>query len=465
MLKLNKKAGPLLLFFIIIFAFVLRIYGISKLPALTTDGYMYMKIAQGVYENPLNYSSRNFHDKFTAEGRRLPDFINRPLFVYPPVFCYLIALMYFLWGVATESAMLVPLFFGLGTIIVTFFIAKNLYNKNIAILSALFVSIEPINWLCSQKVWIETAYTFFSSLAILFFINTKRSRKYFVFAGISLGIALLSKYQAILTLFVIIGFMLLRKRKLLLQKDFLFFLASIGLLFLPWIIWNALIDKFQTLRGFVIANITRPFEAFSLVVIIFSSVLAIALILRKALLSLKDKGHQTYNLGRLKKLIVVFSCSLAVLFLVRYILPIVFSFTIPKSGWYQGIFRGEPPYFYLKRLIEFSPLYLFSYIAIIYYYFKKGEEDFLLILWAVVILAFHILWGNYQSRYIILSIPPLLILASKLCHDLYNRITKIDAVKVRITYEIIFILILLFSVFKTFWVGGILATTSQPCYF
>ncbi len=137
---------------------------------------------------------------------------------------------------------------------------------------------------------------------------------------------------------------------------------------------------------------------------------------------------------------------------------------IPRHGWSHSVVSGQPGYFYLKRLLELSPIYLFSFLAFIYY-LKKTHEDLLLIRWAGIVLLFHILWGNFQSRYILLAVPPLIILAARMITDIYGKIESQINRNLKLVNKFIFFFILIFFLFKNVWISLILAIIDQPCYF
>ncbi|MFH1201936.1 MAG: glycosyltransferase family 39 protein [Candidatus Omnitrophota bacterium] len=456
----QEKAVYLILIFVLALTVILRLYGISKIPAFTIDCDMYMTISEGLYKNPLNYSARDFYERYKKEGIQLPEFLNRPLFVYPPLYCYLIDGSYHLFGLNERSALFVSLFFGCATVLIVFFIAKALYGAHIAIISSALMSIEPINWISSEKVWIETTYVFFASLAVLLFILGLKNRKYLIICGIFLGLSFLSKYQAFLILIVVLGFAFLRRKGLFFKKEFWGMLFISFIMFLPWVIWNIKEKNLNTFTDFFISNYS--FSSFRTLFFIFIIALLGGLLLRRQILSSKPKApiHQNRNI-RLLYLTAVF--ILALFFFVR-IMPGILSFKIPSHGFYSGMFSQGSGYFYIVRLIELSPIYLLSFIAFLYY-FNKRNEDFILILWAGIVLIFHSLWGNFQSRYVLLAVPALIILASKIICDIYDKIGIVFDHKLKMLYKFFYFLIFTIFLFKNILVSVVLAIIDHPCYF
>ena len=93
---------------------------------------------------------------------------------------------------------------------------------------------------------------------------------------------------------------------------------------------------------------------------------------------------------------------------------------IPTHSWQQGVFGGGPAAFYFGRLLEFSPLYIFSFLALLCYQPQEDNMMAVLRLSAAVILLFFIAWGNYQSRYILSCIPFLILLAVDFLAKIFN---------------------------------------------
>jgi len=90
-------------------------------------------------------------------------------------------------------------------------------------------------------------------------------------------------------------------------------------------------------------------------------------------------------------------------------------------GW-NNPFMHEPWYFYLKRMLEFSPVYSMSFFSLLILIFKN-KNDLFLVWCSFVILLFYILWGNFQSRYILSVIPFLIILSARSLMWAYDTIS------------------------------------------
>jgi 4-amino-4-deoxy-L-arabinose transferase-like glycosyltransferase len=223
-------------FFLSIF---LRYYGFHQPHGLTFDEGLYSELLAGqLKEGPANYSTQTAYQALTARGERLPKYLDRPLFKHPPLYCYLIALNYKLFSVSNLAAVSVSILFGSLMVLAVFFLGKALYDDRAGLLAAFFLCIDPVHWVCSERIWMETTMSFFILMAILLFV-LGQTRKYFLpFSGISIGLAMLTKYPGVLPLFIIVSFVVLMERSLLKQKGFGMLCFLPFLVFSPWVIWN-----------------------------------------------------------------------------------------------------------------------------------------------------------------------------------------------------------------------------------
>jgi len=99
----------------------------------------------------------------------------------------------------------IHMFFGLGTGFLIYIFIKDQLNKIWAILGALmFISLPIVLWL-STSAYIDLGMTFFTTSSILFFIkfqwNNTKQIKYLIYSAIFMGLALGSKYNALIVFF------------------------------------------------------------------------------------------------------------------------------------------------------------------------------------------------------------------------------------------------------------------------
>jgi len=218
----NKRTALLLT--VIFFASVaLRWYGFTRPHGFTFDEGLYAELlAPQLQEDPTNYSTKEAYEALTAQGQRLPEYLDRPLFKHPPLYLYFMALSYSLFGPGMASAVAISIFFGSLMVLAVFFLGKIIYDERVGILAALFLALDPIHWICSEKIWMETTMSFFMLLAVLFFVLGMKEERYLSFSGLSVGLGLVVKYPAALSLFVMNSFAFFFERRLLRSKGFWF---------------------------------------------------------------------------------------------------------------------------------------------------------------------------------------------------------------------------------------------------
>ncbi|MFH1037118.1 MAG: glycosyltransferase family 39 protein [PVC group bacterium] len=159
----------MLLILVLILSFALRWNGINRPHRSTFDESLYQELGYQLYQDPGNYSPRPIYHNLVKMGRPPPEYLQQPLFKHPPLFSYFIALSLRLFGPTVKSASLVSVLFGCLTIWLIFLIGKQLYDRTIGIMAAVLLSLDPVHWLCSEKLWPGTTQTFFILLTLYFF--------------------------------------------------------------------------------------------------------------------------------------------------------------------------------------------------------------------------------------------------------------------------------------------------------
>ena len=207
-----------------------------RLPALFTrhidnDEVILRVLAEKVSENFSDYSLQD-----TAILNQLPRVVyDRPLFHHPPLFIYGLILFKVFLGVKFQ--ILLPVFAAALTVLVIFAIGKELYDDNAGLIAALIFSVCPIVLHASTKIWIDALLTLFCTLSVyLSILAVKKERVlWYILAGVSFGMAVLSKISALPILAPIAYLFLkkpLNKKKLINVSCFLIFAVLVAG---PWL--------------------------------------------------------------------------------------------------------------------------------------------------------------------------------------------------------------------------------------
>ncbi len=216
------------------------------------DEVVYQTLGKKVYQDPFDYSLRNtdfLTRKNTVSGRVIPvpQYYNEPLFHLPPLFVYIIAISYHLFGIKIVSAVFIPFLFGGLTCLVVFKLGESLFDKKVGLLASLFYAVSSASWVASSKIWNDVPLSFFIILAFyLFYLGIERDElKFIILAGFFEGLALLTKQSAILVLPVVLIYMLILDKNLninSIKKISVFYFISF-LIFSPWAIWVTSVYK------------------------------------------------------------------------------------------------------------------------------------------------------------------------------------------------------------------------------
>ena len=156
-----------------------------------------------------------------------------------PPLVFLIQFLFFkLFGVSVFVSRLPFALAGVGSVILVYFLAKELYNQKIAIAAAFILSILSYHVWASKVGFLEPIALFFVLLTFLIFFKALRQPRYFIWFGVSLGLALLTKYTAFFILPVIFFYLLAKNRRLFFNLYFIAGLVIAFLLFSPVLIYN-----------------------------------------------------------------------------------------------------------------------------------------------------------------------------------------------------------------------------------
>lgn len=169
-----------------------------RLPALfishiENDEVIYQVLADKVSNDFFDYSVRG-----TYIFSQLPKSIyDQPLFHHPPVFIYSISLIKIIFGSKWE--VLLPILAAVFTCLVVFLIGRELYGETTGLLAAFFFAICPINMHASTKIWMDSLLALLCALTVYLALRAvkKEALAWYILSGISLGLAILTKYIAL----------------------------------------------------------------------------------------------------------------------------------------------------------------------------------------------------------------------------------------------------------------------------
>lgn len=157
---------------------------------------------------------------------------------HPPLVFIIQHFFFNLFGISTFIARLPFALAGIGSVIVLYFLGKELYNEKVGLLASFLLAIFSYHSWASKIGYLEPFAILFILLTLYFFIKTLKKKVFLYPFAVALGLAILTKYTVFFILPVIFIYLLLRNQELL--KDKRLYLAGLVtlIIILPLIVYN-----------------------------------------------------------------------------------------------------------------------------------------------------------------------------------------------------------------------------------
>ncbi len=131
-MKLKLNVTYLGLFFIILLYFIVIFLQLGQGSLADWDEAIYAEVSKEILETgdwvTLHYNFNSWFEK-------------------SPLLFYLVAITYKLIGISTFSSRIWPALFGLATVIITFLLAKKLFNNKVALISSLILMNSAVEFI------------------------------------------------------------------------------------------------------------------------------------------------------------------------------------------------------------------------------------------------------------------------------------------------------------------------------
>lgn len=160
-----------------------------------------------------------------------------PYYDHPPFGFWLMALSFKLFGVSEFAARLPSALSGITSIILIYFIGKNLFNKTVGFAAGIILLSTPWFWLRSREGNLDIILVCFSLLSILFAYKSKKEHSFLPILALVFSFVLLTKTVIGLGLIPIILYLYMKPVDL---KPSIVILSVLILLtvFIPWYLIN-----------------------------------------------------------------------------------------------------------------------------------------------------------------------------------------------------------------------------------
>jgi hypothetical protein len=150
------------------------------------------------------------------------------------------------FGLTTNVFRFIPWLFGILNTVLVYLFARRLFNKNVAFFATLLMLFSFYSTLASLQFDVEGSLVMFSVLLLFFslteYYHTKfRKQKTFwqILAGIGLGLAIISKYNAVYLVLIIVIYAFFKRKwdiKQVIKDLFLICLSGFMLFVLYWVV-------------------------------------------------------------------------------------------------------------------------------------------------------------------------------------------------------------------------------------
>ncbi len=447
---------------------------------LTFDESIYMRLGFFLKQGEPYSTVKIYEEK--KRSRALPEYLNRPVFKHPPMYSWTISMFYsmleqkstYKYEELYAAASKVSNLAGVMLILLVFWFAKTYYGYSTGFLVAFLMAIDLNMTLSSQKVWMASSLTMWMFATLIFLYKAcEEHRGYFLAAGFTFGLAMLTKYTAVLVVPILITYLLIYHRDMFKRWEFYSFFAVAGLMFLPWAIHNMKVYGMDAFTMMIIRQTAGPEKMARFAVlaaVVLAGVIGGIWFQRRRVSSgsVDEKSAAEFDSTVWRKgVVAAVGCFIAFLLLQKPFLTSILATlsweSIPNAGWDMAIFKKEPWYFYLKQHVEYSPMYLFVFLALLRAPLGKRQDVFLFTscCW---ILAFTIVWGNFQGRYALSFVPPALILIASTITLIYKMLLRYRNNAGYIGLGVLSVMLFYF-VLKAFKVYSAIALNHNVAYF
>lgn len=176
----QKSTYTFALIFLICSALILYNFGNHNF--IPYDEAIYAKVAKNMYESGdfLSLYWRNMSTNW---------------FEKPPVFFWLVALSYHIFGVSEFAAKIVSGLFAILSLILVYKFGKNLKDSTTGYFAMLVLTLNTSYLYYSRMAMLDVTLTFFILLGVYYFHKgfLTEKRRYYIYSGIGLGVAVMTK--------------------------------------------------------------------------------------------------------------------------------------------------------------------------------------------------------------------------------------------------------------------------------
>jgi 4-amino-4-deoxy-L-arabinose transferase-like glycosyltransferase len=326
------------------------------------------------------------------------DYLQAPVFKHPPLFPMMVGLSRLAGGGELAAAFAPNLLLSAMSLLLFFAVCRETrLSPGNSLLAVGLLSLSPVHWVCSARIWLDLAVTTFVLGAAWCQIRGLRHPRWFVAAGFFWGCALLTKYVALAALVgAFVATLYVNPRVVRERWFWVGYLLTITML-MPWLAF-----RWQTEGSTVIAFWTSDIDDWRRLTRILKHLwvlpvgFAILMPLWRRLATLPESAAYRRHLLWMTGLFVV-TCLVN---------PFGWNYLeVPATFWGNNPFATAPLHFYISRQVLFEPICWVGLTALLLLPLSAaGAWTQIRGVW-LSLLIFLTAWGNYQLRYGVILVP------------------------------------------------------------
>jgi 4-amino-4-deoxy-L-arabinose transferase-like glycosyltransferase len=234
---------------ILIFSFLIRVVRIEEIP----PGFYPDELFVGFDAYSLIHTYRDSHGNF------LPWYFRDWDSYIDPIYPYSVVPFVALFGNNVFAVRFASVLYGTLSVLTTYLLVKEMFNKKLALLASFFLSISPWHFVLNRIAFHVNSFTFYFTLGLYFlFKGLKRNSKFLWLGSLIIGASLYTYFvsRLFVPLFLLGFFFIYRDELLTFKKDLMISIFILVLVATP-LIYNLIFNFSITQKRFNDVSIFR----------------------------------------------------------------------------------------------------------------------------------------------------------------------------------------------------------------
>lgn len=186
-------------------------------------------------------------------------FNESPIFFHPPFGYSLIALSQLIFGVGEFASRFPSALLGLGSVILTYLIGRNLFNRIVGVTGSLMLVSSVWFILRARSGNLDAIFLFMFLLTIYFFVKSQKHSLFLYMAAVSFSLLFMTKtFAGVAVLLPMAAFYIVNIKRFMIRIKSLIIAAFLAVYILvPWLVSNYILYKTSFLHS-LFENAVKP---------------------------------------------------------------------------------------------------------------------------------------------------------------------------------------------------------------